>query len=162
MHDARAVCLGQSVRELGPEVEHFREGQGPGAEPPPQRLALDALHHDVVRARPVGGFADVVDVDDVRVVEGGGGARLPFEPRQQLGIGARAQDLDGYGAAEPRVARAVDLAHAAGSQAVDDLVGADARSRSEGVLHDFAQRTTATRRRPPRAIPPFECAFRTV
>ena len=135
MHDARAVCLGQSVRELGTEVEDLPEGQGAGAKPTPQRLAFDALHHDVVRARPVGGLADVVDVDDVGVVQGGGGARLPLEPLQQLRIGAGAEDLDGDGPAEPRVARAVDLAHAAGSQAVDDFVGADARSGSEGVLH---------------------------
>ena len=69
------------------------------------------------------------------MVEGGGGARLAIEPLQELRVRAGAQDLDGDGAAQSRVAGAVDLAHAARSQAVDDFVGADAGSGSEGVLH---------------------------
>ncbi len=88
MDDAGAMRLGQAVRELRPEVEHLRDGQGAARQPPPQRLALDVLHHHVVRAGLVGRLADVVDVDDVRVVERGGGARLAVEPVQQLGIGA--------------------------------------------------------------------------
>ena len=135
MDDAGPVGLGEAVRELRAEVEQLGEGQGPGPEPPPQRLPFDVLDHDVVRARHVRGRADVVDVDDVRVVEGGGGACLLVEPLEELRVGAGAQHLDGDSAAEARVARAVHLAHAARTQAIDDFVGADAGSGSEGVLH---------------------------
>jgi hypothetical protein len=60
------------------------------------------------------------------------GAGLAVEPVQELEIGAGSQDLEGHDAAEPHVAGAVHLAHAARSQAVDHFVGADARSRCEG------------------------------
>ena len=135
MDDAGAVRLRQAVRELRAEVEHLGDGQGAAREPAPQRLALHVLHHHVVGARLAGRHADVVDVDDVRVVEGRGGARLAVEPVQQLGIGAGAQHLEGDRAAQPGVAGAVDLAHAARAQAVDHLVGADACSGLEGLVH---------------------------
>jgi hypothetical protein len=135
MDDPGAMRLGQTVRELGAQVEHFAEGQGTRPEPPPQRLPLDALHDDVVRPGHVGGRAHVVDVHDVRMIEGGGRACLAVEPLQELRVRAGAQDLDGDGPAEPGVTGAIDLAHASRTEAVDDLVGADAGPGSEGVLH---------------------------
>ena len=52
-------------------------------EPPRQRLAVEELHHDVrdfVLDHP-----DVDHLDDVRVMDGGGGARLVDEARDQAG-----------------------------------------------------------------------------
>ncbi len=134
MDEAGAMGLRQAVRELRPEVEDLRNGQRPAREPAAQRLALDVLHHDVVRALLAGRLADVVDVDDVRMVEGGGGARLPVEAVEELGIGPGAQHLQGHRASEPGVAGAIHLAHAARAETVDHLVGGDAGAGDEGVL----------------------------
>ena len=135
MDDARAMGLREPVGELRAEVEQLGDGGGARTQAAAQRLALHQLHHHVVRARAAGRLADVVDVDDVGMVEGGGRARLAVEAPQQLGVGAGAQHLEGDRPAQPRVPRAVDLAHAARAQAVDDLVRADARSGGEGVVH---------------------------
>ena len=64
------------------------------------------------------------------MIERGGRARFLLEPAQPIGVTGerRRQDLDGDVAAEPRVARAIDLAHAARTDGVDDFVGAKARS----------------------------------
>ena len=71
------------------------------------------------------------------MVEGPGGARLAVEPMDEVGRRQRGVDhLDGDVAAQPRVARAIDLAHAAGPEASDDLVGAEAIAGGEayGIL----------------------------
>ena len=138
VHDAGAMRLGQAVGELRAEVHHLGDREGPWTEPLPDGLALHQLHHHVVRALDARGLAHVVDVDDVRMVQGGGGARLAVEAVQQLGVRARTQDLDGHGPAQAGVARAVHLAHGPGSEAADHLVGADARAGRQGVCHHFA------------------------
>ena len=52
------------------------------------------------------------------------GARLPFETALAVAIEAECgwQDLDGDLAAKARIARAIDLAHAAGPDEADDFV----------------------------------------
>ena len=77
-------------------------------------LPAHEFHHDEVH---VAGRLDFVDGDDVRVIERGECARFLLEPaavliRQAL----RRQHLDGYIAIEPRIASAIDLAHASGAQ----------------------------------------------
>ena len=54
--------------------------------------------------------------------------RLALEPRQPLGIAREraGQDLDRDVATEPRVAGAIDLAHAAAPEQRENLVAADA------------------------------------
>ena len=51
---------------------------------------------------------------------------------------ARGQDLDRDRAVEPRVARAIDLAHAAGADATGDFIGAEARAGDERHFGSFA------------------------
>ena len=66
----------------------------------------------------------------------GDGARLALEAGQAVGIGARrlgGQHLERDVAAEPRVARAVDLAHAARAERGDDLVGAEPSAVASGI-----------------------------
>jgi hypothetical protein len=71
------------------------------------------------------------------------GPRFPFEPGLALRIGARGtgQDLERHVAAKPRVARAIDFAHAAGGNRGDHFVGADTESGGElhatGLLSSF-------------------------
>jgi hypothetical protein len=57
-------------------------------------------------------------------------ARFAFELREPLRIASEdvGQDLDGDVAAQPQVSRAIDLAHAAGTETPDDLVRADSLS----------------------------------
>ena len=64
----------------------------------------------------------------------GDGLRLALEPRAAIGIAGEdgGQDLDGDVALEPRVARPVDLAHAARADRRDDLVRAESGAGRHG------------------------------
>ena len=96
-----------------------------------QRLARHVLEHE---EQLILILADLVERGDVRMRQRRGRARLLEEPLAPIGIGrdGRGQHLDRDGAAEPRVARAVHLAHAAGADAIEDLVVA------EGLEHGTA------------------------
>src|SRR5690606_32851636 len=74
--------------------------------------------------------AVIVDRDDVGVVEGGGGARLPLEtgaePLVRRGIsGGDADHLHRHRPVEPQVPRAVDGAHPASTDHLIDAVTVD-------------------------------------
>ena len=62
--------------------------------------------------------------------ERGDRPRLGLEPPPHLGVGrdVRGHHLDRDVAIEPRVARAIDLAHAARTDGLDDLVLCEARA----------------------------------
>ena len=61
------------------------------------------------------------------MVQRGGGARFLLEALQALGVGRerRGQDLDGDVAPEPRIARAIDLAHPARADGGEDFIRAE-------------------------------------
>ena len=63
---------------------------------------------------PLGVF-ETVDVRDVRMIQRGQHLRFALESREPVGISRErlGQDLDRDVAIQPRVARAIDLAHAA-------------------------------------------------
>ncbi len=86
------------------------------------------------------GLFDAVNRGDVGMVERGQDARLALEARQPVGIRGehRRQHLDRDLAPEPRVARAIDLAHAAGANPLLHLINADPLS-SHGHLGDIIQ-----------------------
>jgi len=65
-----------------------------------------------------------VDRGDVWVIERGEYLRLAFEAREPIGILRKRvrQNFDRHIAPEPRVARAIDLAHAARADEGDDVV----------------------------------------
>ena len=71
---------------------------------------------------------------DGRVIERGERAGLALGAHQAIGIRGEGfrQNLDGHVAPELRVARAVDLAHAAGAERTGDLVPAEASAGREG------------------------------
>ena len=85
--------------------------------------------------RPVR-FADVVEGLDVRVAERSHRAGLTVESSQSRGIVRHVsrQDLDRDVSAKPRVAGAVDLAHPARADEIDDLVWPQARSPRDRQL----------------------------
>ena len=70
--------------------------------------------HDEVKLALLG-LADVVDVDDVRVVDAIGRARLAQHPRAEVGLAAqvRPDQLDGDDAVDEHVPRPVDHTHTA-------------------------------------------------
>jgi hypothetical protein len=68
------------------------------------------------------------------MVERGSRLRLLYEsPATALvGDAMRGQHLDGHLAPEPRIAGAIDLAHAPGANQAEDLVGAEPRTWLQG------------------------------
>ena len=105
-------------------------GDGPG-ETGAQGFALDVLHDEVDFAR-VG--EDVVDGGDAGVVERGGALAFVQEALA-VGFGGGALGaLDGDEAAKGGVARAVDLAHAAGAEA-----GLDVKTAGENAVDSGKQ-----------------------
>ena len=96
-----------------------------GRKPFAQRLALEQLRDDERRAVVL---ADVVDGQNVRMVQRGGGARLLLEASQTLGIpGERGrQHFDGHVAAQAGIAHTIDFAHPARPEQSEHFVRADA------------------------------------
>ncbi len=112
MHDPALVRGGKGVGDRHGDVKHTRERKAVRLDRRAQGAARDALHDDHALAVDL---LDRVDGDDVRVVEGGDGARFPLEAGQAAGVarGLGGQDLQRDLAAEPRVPGETDLAHAA-------------------------------------------------
>lgn len=116
----------QRVGDLRADQRHLVGIQAiPLVEHRPQALSVDELHHDERGGAP----APVVDADDVRMVQPGRGPRLALEPlggaRRDLG----GRDLDRHRALEEQIAAAVDLAHAARTDAVPQLVAVGVKFR---------------------------------
>ena len=93
--------------------------------------ALEVLEHQEIEASFV---TDVVQRANVRMVERRDRARLAIEPIAQLRIGGelRGQHFDRDGAIEPRIARAIHLAHPTAAKQRQDLVSTEASAGSEG------------------------------
>ncbi len=121
MHDALVVGRGQRIGDAGSNVERLADGHRPAPDPRGQVLAGHQFHrqeHEVVlRVQTVHG-------GDVGVVERGECAGLALEAGTALGIGGQrlGQHLDGDLAAQRRVERLPDHAHAALAELVDDAV----------------------------------------
>ena len=101
---------------------------------------VEVLHHEVGAA--VLGRAEVGDVDDVRVADARGGARLAPEPLDQILLRrvGRVQDLDRDALADLDVLAGVDGPHAAFADLADHAVA---------VVDHPPGEVDAQRRRPP-------------
>ena len=95
---------------------------------------------------------DIVKRADVGMTHPRDGPRFTLEALQppRIGRGRRGEDLDRDEPIEPRVARAIDLAHRAGSQRRQDLVGSESCAGMDGHpvtrsgrLHDGAKNVDA-------------------
>jgi len=97
---------------------------------------LEQLHH--VERPPVGQLAELVDVDDVRVLDHVDRQRLAQEARDHLGRARQltTQDLDRGATAEQTVLCLVDGAATARRQLSLEDVRAGERPRSQGVRID--------------------------
>ncbi len=150
--DPAAVRRRQAAGDLHRVFDRLARRQRPVGHQLLQRLPLEQLL-DQVRLPVVD--AEVVDREDVGVVQRAGGARLVLEAAQALRVGGEhlGQHLDGDVAVQPPVARAIHLAHPAGSEGSGDLVGSDVSPDFEGhglrtvdavckskIPHDFSRR----------------------
>jgi hypothetical protein len=70
------------------------------------------------------------------MVQRGEHFRLALKPRQPIRIAGErgGQDLERHLALQARVARAIDLPHASGTEGGHDFIGADVRARGEHAL----------------------------
>ena len=133
MDDAGAMRRVERARDLDGQRERGVDWQRPLCQPSlSERLAVEQLHHEERRAVVL---ADVVQRADVRMGQLRDRARFAIEALAELRIGGErgGQHLDGDRAVEPRVARAIDLAHPAGAEGRQDLVRAEFRSRGQHV-----------------------------
>ena len=125
MGDLLLVRGGQRVGERQGELEEPRERQALGGDQRIERLPLDQLHRQEAHAV---GFLGRVDRDDVRVIERGDGARFTgeaLEARRDRSAMSGGQHLERDVAAQPRIVRAIHLAHSAFAKLRDDFVGPD-------------------------------------
>ena len=120
----RACAASRRVGDLDAELEHAVERQRAARELVLQRPAVEQFHDDELLAVVL---ADVVDRADVRVVERRGDARLAAEAVERFGVGGEigGQELQRDLAAEADVLGAVDHAHAAGAEPLENLVMGD-------------------------------------
>jgi hypothetical protein len=122
MDDARFGGFAEGGDDLAEHVEHDAGLERVLAfEHFAQVLAADVLLGDEVDAA---GAADFVDLDDVGVDEGGGGAGFLEEAGDVGGVaGERGlEDFEGDAAAERLLLGEIDLGHAAGAEAPQDAV----------------------------------------
>jgi hypothetical protein len=129
MDDPLAVRRIERGRDLPADAKHLVHRQPPLHKAIGERLPLDHLHHEVMRAALV---PDVVERADVRMVQRRDRLRLALEPRLELRVRRKVarQNLDRDLALEPRVLRAPDLTHTACADGRDDLVRAEERPGS--------------------------------
>ena len=113
--EARGVGRGEPFRDLADQLERLPDREEAARGDLSERLAVDELHGE---KRLAGGLPDLEDRDDVPVVQRRRRARLADEPAKVLGVREEVgpEDLHGDLAAEPLVARPVDLAHASGAE----------------------------------------------
>ena len=150
--DALLVRLLERLGDLPRDWQRLVRCDRSPLQPLGEVLALDQLHGDQVNRRAIAkrGRLEAIELCDVRVVERGEQLRLALEAREPVGVGGErgGQQLQSHLAAEPRVRRAVDLAHAAGADRPDDLVRPEALSRRDGHVcaSVLAARGAAARR----------------
>ena len=108
--DAIAVRGVEGFEDLAGVLDSFFDGQRSF-----EGDALDVLHDEVIGA-------DVVELADVGVIEGGDGAGFAIEAFGELVFG----DFEGDDAVEAGIAGFPDFSHASGAERVEDLEGSEA------------------------------------
>ena len=123
-------CLGDLDTDA-----HDRGGRESGdASKLVERSAIYQFHGDKVLALLL---TDLVDGADVGMIEGGGATRLTQQTRTRAGLVHRllGKHLERHLALQAIIARAIDLPHAARTQAAEDREVADPGARGERVTH---------------------------
>ncbi len=133
--DARLVGRGEAFSELSRNVQDASHGDRLAVvHYLRERDAVEVLHHEV--GRPVRQLAEVADIDDVRIADGGGRLGLVQEPLGHFLVASqvRTQDLHRDLLADDGVATLVDDAHAAFAEDGLDLVATVDGAAEIGIL----------------------------
>jgi hypothetical protein len=127
VHDPFLVRRAERVEDLAGDRQRVGDRQAPPAQALAERFSFEKLGDD---ERAAGVVPDVVDGENPRVGQGGDGARLALEPgeRQRVKPGMLGKGLDCDETIQPRVVRAVDLAHSAGADPVENPVRPELRA----------------------------------
>jgi O-acetylhomoserine/O-acetylserine sulfhydrylase-like pyridoxal-dependent enzyme len=108
MNEPLFLRRAQTARDLDPGVEHGGFRHAPLFRHPIVETSLiHQLHHEIELA-VIGARRE--NLDDMRIVNGGGGARFLFQPRNLRRIGAQLgpKELQGDGTIQPRIPRFVN------------------------------------------------------
>ena len=124
VRDALLVSRGQRVRYGNGHSQQSIGREAPGGHRLGKRSPLDQLHRE--KDQPVGLFHGV-DRDNVRVIQCGDCLSFALEADTALGVErARArQNFGGNQPVQPRISRAIHLAHAASAKQRNDFVPAE-------------------------------------
>jgi hypothetical protein len=130
MDDAEPVRLLQGIGDLNGSLQQLLERQRTLLEALGEVLPVEVLHDQVVH--PVL-RADVIEMADVGMRQGGDGPRLALETLFQIGIRREVggNDLDGNGTVEARIARTVHFSHAAGADGRLNFIRTKSGSRTK-------------------------------
>ncbi|GAC1599523.1 MAG: hypothetical protein NVS4B10_10770 [Myxococcales bacterium] len=129
MNDARVMGRGETLGELGGQIERLAQRQRLSEQHLAERLPLEQLE-DEVGAPLVG--SGVMDREDVGMVDRANRPGLQREALQGLLAKSRGgKDLDRHVATEPCVPGAIDLTHPTCADQLDDFVGSKAGSRGK-------------------------------
>src|SRR5262249_44734229 len=125
------VGAAHAIGDLARDPRTLGQPQGAARDEVGERGAVHQLHHDRARSAEI---LEAVDGRDVRVVDRCEQPRLTLEAGITLGAGEPGfgQHLDGDVTTQPRVRRAINLAHPARAEQRDDLVRTDSGSRCDG------------------------------
>jgi hypothetical protein len=150
MNDPPIVGAGQSLRDLDRRLDRSSERQGTIGEPLAQRGTLQKLLHDV-GASVV--HPHIMHRHDVGMLECGGGLGLLLEAPKAIGrnTGTGCHHLDGHVPTQPRIPRAIHLAHRARPDGCNQFIWPD----SSALGHRVRQRRPAPRLEQCRSLEPL-------
>jgi hypothetical protein len=131
MHNAGTMRRFETSCDVNGALERLRQGHAVSRDHLIERPSLDEFHHE---GGQLARFLPTVDGRDVGMVECGEYFGFALEAGAALGVPEKrvGQNFDGGQAAQVGVAHTIDLAHGAGAQEVEDLVGSDAVAGGEG------------------------------
>jgi len=115
MNDAFSVSGAERIANLHGVAQRLLEREWTAELSP-----LDKFHDQVAGA-------DIVDLADVRMIQGGDGFGFALKARRELGGG----DFYSHVAIQPRIMRAIHLAHPARAERRDDFIGPESCAGGE-------------------------------
>src|SRR5262245_24717253 len=135
MHDSGGMRFRDRIRDLRECVQQRCESGSLDVDLLAQRPSVHELGDEIrhVLAARADAAADIVDLQDVRMVQRRSRARLAFETSQCLGTSRerRVDHLDRHLAAQARITGAIHRAHPAGAEEADDFVWTETGARSQ-------------------------------
>src|SRR5438876_958687 len=133
MHNSSFVGSGQGASYLTGNLERFAQLHARMVQALAQCLSIDKLRRDEVLTVYL---TDLIDGENVRVIQAGGGASLLLKAADASFIAGKVvrQQLERDLAAKRFIAGQIDLAHSARAQQLDNLIVADRAAHHRTLL----------------------------